>query len=63
MKCASIVTIGDEILIGQVLDTNSRELARSLEEMGIHVSRMLSVSDNASDISETLTREIGRAHV
>ena len=58
MKCASIVTIGDEILIGQVLDTNSRELARSLEEMGIHVSRMLSISDNAQDISETLTREL-----
>jgi len=58
MKYASIVTIGDEILIGQVLDTNSRELARSLEEMGIHVSRMLSISDNAQDISETLIREL-----
>ena len=58
MKLASIVTIGDEILIGQVLDTNSRHLALALEEMGIHVHRMLSIGDNAQEIATTLSREL-----
>ena len=38
---ASICTIGDEILIGQVVDTNSSRLAIALEEAGIRVTRML----------------------
>jgi len=60
MKLASIVTIGDEILIGQVLDTNSRHLALALEEMGIHVNRMLSIGDNAREIASTLSRELAQ---
>ena len=60
MKLASIVTIGDEILIGQVLDTNSRNLALALEEMGIHVNRMLSIGDNAQEIATTLSRELAQ---
>ena len=55
---ASIVTIGDEILIGQVLDTNSQHLARALEENGIHVVRMLSIGDNAAEIERILTQEL-----
>lgn len=55
---ASIVTIGDEILIGQVLDTNSQHLARALEENGIHVVRMLSIGDNATEIERILTQEL-----
>ena len=58
MKLASIVTIGDEILIGQVLDTNSKHLALALEEIGIHVKRMLSIGDNADEIATTLSREL-----
>lgn len=60
---ACIVTIGDEILIGQVLDTNSRAIARALEETGIHVVRMLSIGDNAREIEETLLGELSRADV
>ena len=52
---AGIVTIGDEILIGQVLDTNSQQLARALEENGIRVKEMLSIGDNAREITSTLT--------
>ena len=63
MKLAAIVTIGDEILIGQVLDTNSRNLAIALEEMGIHVNRMLSIGDRADEIADTLTRELARNDV
>lgn len=55
---ASIVTIGDEILIGQVLDTNSQHLARALEENGIHVVRMLSIGDNAAEIERILKQEL-----
>ena len=58
MKYASIVTIGDEILIGQVLDTNSKHLALALEEIGIHVRRMLSIGDVAQEIESTLSREL-----
>lgn len=60
---ASIVTIGDEILIGQVLDTNSQQIARALEETGIHVTRMLSLGDDASEIRETLLGELSRAEI
>lgn len=51
---ASIVTIGDEILIGQILDTNSSHIAQALENEGVKVSRMLSVADNADQIESTL---------
>lgn len=60
---ASIVTIGDEILIGQVLDTNSQHIARALEETGIHVTRMLSIGDDAAKIRETLLGELSRAEI
>ena len=60
---ASVVTIGDEILIGQVLDTNSRQLARALEEIGIHVVRMLSIGDKKEEIAETLLSELSRSQV
>ena len=55
---ASIITIGDEILIGQVVDTNSSHLATALEEMGIHVSRMLSIGDDKDVIFNTLSAEL-----
>lgn len=60
MKTACIVTIGDEILIGQILDTNSKHLALALEEMGIHVHRMLSIGDNAEEIETVLSRELAQ---
>lgn len=60
---ASIVTIGDEILIGQVLDTNSRAIAGALEGMGIHTTRMLSIGDDAQQIEETLLSELSRADI
>ncbi|MBR4775587.1 MAG: CinA family nicotinamide mononucleotide deamidase-related protein [Bacteroidales bacterium] len=63
MIYASVVTIGDEILIGQVLDTNSQNIARALEETGIHVVRMLSIGDNAAEIRETLLGELSRADI
>lgn len=60
---ACICTIGDEILIGQVLDTNSSHLAVALEEAGVRVTRMVSIGDNKKDIRETLKKELSRNSV
>lgn len=58
MKCA-IITIGDEILIGQVTDTNAVWISRQLNALGIQVGEMVSISDNAEQINQTLDRYIG----
>ena len=52
---ASIVTVGDEILIGQIIDTNSGIIAKSLDKIGIHVHEMLSITDDKSHILKTLS--------
>lgn len=58
MTQASICTIGDEILIGQIVDTNSSHISRALEETGIKVTRMLSIGDNHDEIVSNLTHEL-----
>lgn len=63
MLTASICTIGDEILIGQVTDTNSGNIARALEEAGIHVRSMVSVGDAPDAIEDALKREIGLSDI
>ena len=50
---AAIVTIGDEILIGQIVDTNSGFIAKSLDKIGIETYEMLSISDNKQHILDT----------
>ena len=50
---AAIVTIGDEILIGQIVDTNSGFIAKSLDKIGIEIAEMLSISDNKKHILDT----------
>ncbi len=52
---AAIVTIGDEILIGQIVDTNSGFIAKSLNKIGIEVNEMLSISDDKTHILDTLS--------
>ena len=52
---AAVVTIGDEILIGQIVDTNSGYIAKALDKIGIGVHEMLSISDDREHILETLT--------
>lgn len=51
---AEIITIGDEILIGQVVDTNSAWMAKQLNLAGIKVKQVTSVSDDADHIIEAL---------
>ncbi|MBC5836554.1 CinA family nicotinamide mononucleotide deamidase-related protein [Flavobacterium muglaense] len=50
---ATIVTIGDEILIGQIVDTNSAFIAKSLDRIGVEISEMISISDDKSHIVNT----------
>lgn len=51
---AAIVTVGDEILIGQIVDTNSAYIAKALDKIGIGVYEMLSISDERLHILSTL---------
>ena len=58
MANASICTIGDEILIGQIVDTNSSHISCALEEIGVKVTRMLSFGDDHDEIVKNLTNEL-----
>lgn len=60
---ATIITIGDEILIGQILDTNSRYISRALNSHGIVVGERTSIGDNRSQIVETLDRALAESDV
>lgn len=55
---ASICTIGDEILIGQIVDTNSSNISLALNEIGVKVARMVSIGDDRNCIIGTLTQEL-----
>ncbi|MBK6526473.1 MAG: competence/damage-inducible protein A [Crocinitomicaceae bacterium] len=55
---ASIITIGDEILVGQTIDTNSAWIAAQLNLIGISVREIISISDKAEAIVEALNREL-----
>jgi len=50
---AAIVTIGDEILIGQIIDSNSSYIAKALDKIGIATHEMLSISDDKQHILDT----------
>lgn len=58
MTQASICTIGDEILIGQIIDTNSSHISQALNEIGIQVTRMLSIGDDMDTIVNSLEKEL-----
>ncbi len=49
---AEIITIGDEILIGQIVDTNSAWMAKQLNLIGVSGKQITSVSDDAAHITE-----------
>lgn len=58
MVTASVCTIGDEILIGQIVDTNSAGIAGALQSKGIKVNHMVSIGDNHEQIMFQLTNEL-----
>lgn len=60
---AEIITIGDELLIGQVTDTNSTWMGRELNKVGIEVIRVVSVRDRADEIIEAVDASMKRADI
>lgn len=54
MVSASICTIGDEILIGQIVDTNSAFISKELNAIGVKVEKMISIGDDKEIINNTL---------
>ena len=63
MTKASICTIGDEILIGQIVDTNSSHIARALNSCGVKVSTMLSIGDEYDTIIDSLKAELAENEI
>lgn len=62
MKTA-IITIGDEILIGQIVDTNSAWMSKKLTEAGFEVEEKISIADNAQQIKDTIKEVFQRVDV
>lgn len=60
---AEIITIGDELLIGQVVDTNSAWMAQRLNEVGIELHQIISVHDNREHILSALDEAFSRADI
>ena len=60
---ATIITIGDEILIGQILDTNSRYISQALNNIGVVVAERTSIGDSAEQIVSTLDRALSSSDI
>lgn len=60
---AEIITVGDELLIGQVTDTNSAWMGRELNKAGIEIIRITSVRDRAAEITEAVDAAMKRADI
>ncbi|HEY1021533.1 MAG TPA: competence/damage-inducible protein A [Flavisolibacter sp.] len=60
---ASIITIGDELLIGQTIDTNSAFISQELNKMGIWVRRRVAIADDKEAIKQTLAEEARESRI
>ena len=58
---AEIITIGTEILLGQIVDTNTRTIAQRLRDIGLDIYRTSTVGDNALRIAEAVRESMNRA--
>jgi len=63
MPTAEIITIGTEILLGEIVDTNTRYLARALRGLGVDLYRTITIGDNAERISEALRASLDHADI
>ena len=63
MVTATICTIGDEILIGQIVDTNSSKISTALNSIGVKVVSMVSTSDTEADIINTIENALKTSNV
>lgn len=63
MPIAEIITIGTELLLGEIQDTNTRYLARALRESGINLFRTTMIGDNPERIAQVIRESMGRAQI
>ncbi len=63
MPSAEIITIGTEILLGEIVDTNTRYIARVLRSMGVNLFRTITIGDNAERIAEVIRDSLQRAEI
>lgn len=63
MPTAEILTIGTELLLGEITDTNSQYLARQLRDAGIDIYWTTTVGDNLGRIAEGVQRALGRSDI
>ena len=63
MVTATICTIGDEILIGQIVDTNSSKISTALNSIGVKVVSMVSTSDTEQDIINTVESALKNSNI
>lgn len=63
MPSAEIITIGTEILLGEIVDTNSRYLARALRDVGVDLYHKISVGDNPRRIAQAIQQSLERCDI
>src|SRR5579863_9753916 len=63
MASAEIITIGTELLLGHLVDTNTATIAQSLAAVGVNVHRETSVGDNEQRIADAVREALGRADI
>ena len=63
MPSAEIITIGTEILLGEIVDTNTRYIARNLRNLGIDIYRTITIGDNVERIAVAIKASMGNADI
>ncbi|HSO12530.1 MAG TPA: CinA family nicotinamide mononucleotide deamidase-related protein [Anaerolineales bacterium] len=63
MPSAEIITIGTEILLGEIVDTNTRYIARTLRGLGVDLYRTITIGDNVERIANAIRNSMNRAEI
>ena len=63
MPSAEIITIGTEILLGEIVDTNTRHIALTLRDLGVDIYRTTTIGDNTERIAAAISEAMQRAEI
>jgi nicotinamide-nucleotide amidase len=63
MPSAEIITIGTEILLGEIVDTNTRHIALTLRDLGVDIYRTTTIGDNTERIASAISEAMRRADI
>jgi nicotinamide-nucleotide amidase len=63
MTSAEIITIGTEILLGEIVDTNTRYIARTLRSLGVDLYRTITIGDNVDRIADAIHNSMQSANI